>query len=91
MPEREHLADRALRDEPAAGDDRDPVAHLLHLAEQVARHEHGAALGAERADEVAELLDARGVEAVRRLVEDQQRGVLQQRRRETEPLRIPSE
>ena len=59
-------------DEPAVADDRDPVAGLLDLAEDVAREEDRPALGLGLADDLVErLLDER-VEAGRRLVEDQQ-------------------
>ena len=70
----------------AAVDDRDLVAGLLDLVEQVRREEHGAALVDERADEAAHLEDAGRVEAVHRLVEDQQRGVGEQAAGDAEPL-----
>src|SRR5262249_48228364 len=66
--------------------DRDAVAHVLHLAQEVTRHEDRATFGTETADEVADLLDPRGVETVGRLVEDEQRGILEQRGREAEAL-----
>jgi len=55
----------------------------------VARHEDGAALGAERAEQLAHLDDTRGIEAVGRLVEDQQRRIAKQRRGDREPLLHP--
>ena len=57
-------------DEQALADDRDAVAGLLDLAEDVAREEDRPALGLRLADDLVErLLDER-VETRRRLVED---------------------
>ena len=83
---REHVVDAPFEHELAAVDDRDAVAGVLDLGEQVARHEHGAALGAEAAQQLADLADAGRVEPVRRFVEHEQRRVLEQRGREAEPL-----
>ncbi len=59
-------------DEPAVADDRDAIAGLLDLAQDVAREEDRPALGLRLADDLVErLLDER-VEARRRLVEEQQ-------------------
>ena len=55
----------------------------------MARHEDRATLGTERRDEVPQLLHALGVETVGGLVEDEQRRILQQRRRQREPLLHP--
>ena len=85
-PERSSL-DRALADQPAGADDDHPVDGLLHLGEQVAGHQHGPALVVgEVAEEAAQPLDALGVQAVGRLVEDQHRGVAEQRGGQGEPL-----
>ena len=66
-------------DQPALADDRDPVAGLLDLGQDVAREEDRAALGLRLADDLVErLLDER-VEARRRLVEDQQVGPVLER------------
>ena len=62
------------------------VAGLGHLVELVARHEDGAALGGELAEQEPDLTDAGGVEAVGRLVEDEQGGVLEQRGGDAEAL-----
>ena len=51
--------------------------------------EHRALAGSERAQEVAQPAHPFRVEAVRRLVEDQQLGVAEQRRGEPEPLPHP--
>ena len=82
----DQLGDRALRDDAAVVDDRGDVAGLLDLVEQVRGEQHGAALGDELADQVAELEDAGGIEAVDRLVEDQQLGVAEQAAGDAEAL-----
>ncbi len=48
-----------VRHAAAPGEDGDPVAGVLDLGEEVAGHEHRPALVAERAEELADLLDAR--------------------------------
>ena len=59
-------------DQPAVADDRDAIARLLDLGQDVAREEDRPALCLRLADELVErLLDER-IEARRRLVEDQQ-------------------
>jgi signal transduction histidine kinase len=80
------LVDGAVGDEPTASDDTDPIADLLHLAEQVAGQQDGPPSGAEAADQVTHVGEARGVETVGRLVEDQQLGVLEEGGRYAEPL-----
>ncbi len=75
-----------MQDHPALVDDRDLVAGLLDLVEQMGREEHGAALVDERANQVACLEDAGRVEPVHRLVENQQRRVGEQTPRDPEPL-----
>ena len=80
------LGDRALRDDAALVDDRRDVAGLLDLVEQVRGQPDGAALVDERADQSAELEDAGRVEAVDRLVEDEQLGVAQQAAGDAEAL-----
>ena len=57
-----------------------------HLAHQVRGEEHGAALCGELLQQVADPLDPLGVEAVGRLVEDQDLWVGEQRRGDAEPL-----
>ena len=85
-PPRTISSDRALGDDAALVDDRDDVAGLLDLVEQVRGQQHGAALADELADQVAELEDAGRVEPVHRLVEDQQLGVGEQAARDAEAL-----
>ena len=79
---RAQLGDGALADQPAGADDDHPVGGLLHLGEQVAGHQHGAALLVGQVpQEAAQPLDALGVQAVGRLVEHQDGGVAEQRGR----------
>ena len=83
---RDQLRDRPEGDDPSAVDDRRRVARLLDLVEQVRGEEHRPALADQRADHLAELEDAGRVEAVRRLVEDQQLRVGEQAARDAEAL-----
>ena len=85
----EQLVDGPLPHQLSRADDADAVADLLDLGHQVAREEDGAAALAEAPDELAHLGHAGRVEAVRRLVEDQQVRVLDQRGRDAEPLLHP--
>jgi hypothetical protein len=80
------LSDRALDDDPAPVDDRDVVAGLLDLVEHVRGEDDRASLLHEGADESAELQDARGVETVHRLVEDQQQRIGEQAASDPEAL-----
>jgi hypothetical protein len=77
------------RDEPAAADDPDPVAHPLDLGEVVRGEEHGASLGLYLLDDVEELLLHERVEPARRLVEDQQRRPVEHRLDEPDLLLVP--
>jgi hypothetical protein len=67
-------------------DDDDVVDGLRDLREHVARGQDRPLLRGEVAQEVTQPADARGVEAVRRLVEDQQLGIAEQRRRRPQAL-----
>ena len=80
------LGDRPLHDHAAVIDDRDRVADLLDLVEQVRREHDCPALVDEPPNHHPELLDAGRVEAVRRLVEDQQLGVAEEGAGDTQPL-----
>ena len=60
------------REQPAVADDRDRVADLLHLGQDVRAQQHGDAALAELADHRADVADAGRVEPVGGLVEDQQ-------------------
>ena len=69
--------------------DADAVDEMGDLAQDVARHEDGdALLAGQRAQQLADLDDAGGVERVGRLVEDEQLGTVQQRPGEGEPLLV---
>src|SRR4029453_18417607 len=59
-------------------DDHDLVDRLGELGQDVAGHQHGPALVGQAADQFAQPVDALGVEAVGRLVEDQDLGVAEQ-------------
>ena len=80
------LADGTLEDHEAAPDDHQVLGHEGHLREEVARHEHGAALGGEALQEPSHPLDALGVEAVVGLVEEEGVGVAEHRAGQAEPL-----
>ena len=77
---------RALCHELALADDRDAVTDLLDLVEQVAGEHDGPVAAAQAADQRAHLDNALRVEAVGRLVEDHDLGILDQRRRDGEAL-----
>jgi hypothetical protein len=62
---------------------------LLDLRDQVARDEHRDPVAGERLDQAAHLDDARRVQTVSRLVEDQQLGTGEHGRRDAEPLLHP--
>ncbi len=81
----------ALLDEPARVEHADAVAHLPDHAEVVADEEHRRPeLGAQLGDQVEHLgLDGR-VEPGRRLVEDQERGILRERHRDHDALLHPA-
>ena len=88
-PSPRQLVDRALDDDLALVDDRDRVARLLDLVQQVRREHDRASFLDEGADHEPELLHARRVEAVHRLVEDQQLGIGEQRAGDAEALTHP--
>ena len=68
-------------------DDNEVVADTLDLAEEVGRHEdRHAELVADTADEGEHLVATVGVEAVGRLVQDEQAWVVDERLRELDPL-----
>ena len=83
------LVDARVGDQPAAADHDQVVGGERHLAHQMRRDEHGATFCGERPEEVADPVDAFGVEAVHRLVEQQRGGIAEQRRRDSEPLPHP--
>ncbi len=77
----------ALRDEPAPADDDQLGRRQRHLRQQVARHQHGAALAGQALHELPDPDDALRVETVDRLVEEQDAGVAEQGGGDAEPLR----
>ena len=86
---RSEVLARRLLDEASVVDDADAVGQVRDLGEDVARHEHGHALFvSERAQKLAHLDDAGGVEPVGGLVEDQHLGRVQQRARQRQTLLV---
>ena len=77
---------RAGGDDAAVVDDRDPVAQPLDLAQQVRVQEHRRSPLARLADDRPHVVAADRVERGGGLVEDHERGVAQERRREPEAL-----
>ena len=78
-----------LLDQAAPMDDANPVRQQIDLAEDMAGHEDRHALVREVAEQVADLDDPGGIEAVRRLVEDQEFGTVQEGAGESQPLEVP--
>ena len=74
----EQLLLRALRDDPAPADEDQVVGDLLDLVQQVGGEQHGAALRGVLLEQPAHPVDARRVEAVGGLVEDQHARVAEQ-------------
>ena len=89
LPAGRQLGERALHDDAAVIDDRDRVADLLHLVEQVRGEQHRAAFRDEAADHAPELVDAGRVEPVGRLVQDQQLRVGEESARDAQALTHP--
>ncbi len=84
------VAERCGPEEPAGIDGDEEVAHALDLAEQVARDDDGdPELGAGPPDEREHLVAAGRVEAVGRLVEEQQARIVDERLGELDPLLHP--
>src|SRR6476469_6187034 len=79
------LSGRALGDDPPGLDDRDPIAQRLRLVEVVRRQQDGLAQVLQRADRAPGVAPRRRVEAGRRLVEEDQLGVADQREGQVEP------
>src|SRR3954452_16776780 len=82
------LARRPLGQDAAALDDRHAVGERLGLVEVVRRQEHGLAEVAQRADGVPGRPAGRRVEPGRRLVEEHQLGVADERQAEVEPAHL---
>ncbi len=82
----DQLVQRALVDHAPAGDDRDAVAEVLDLVHQVRGQQHGQPVLGQPVHERAHVAHARGVEPGRRLVEQQQPRIAQQRPGDAEAL-----
>src|SRR5439155_9298867 len=82
----DELVDAAGGDEAAVVHDRGVGTDLLELGQDVAGEEDGHALGAEPADELADLAHLLGVEADGGLVEDEELGLVEEGLREGETL-----
>src|SRR6266568_1513439 len=80
------LGDRAGQHDTAAVEQRDPVAHALHLIEMVRRQENRGPVRLEPADHVEEFLRRMRIERGRRLVEDRDARALHQDLGEPEAL-----
>src|SRR6267378_4167130 len=80
------LVERPLRDDAAAIHDRDAVADLLDLAQQMRVEENGRASFAESADDLAHVVPADRIERTGGLVENDQVGRTEERDAEAEPL-----
>ena len=81
-PVADEIADRAglaLGDEAPVDEHDDARRHALDLVQHVRGDEHGAALGAEPADQLDHVAPLHRVEAVERLVEQQQLGRVDER------------
>src|SRR4051794_4844501 len=84
------LARRADGEDPPLLDDRHPVGELLGLVEVVRGQHDRLAQRAQRADRLPRAAPGGGVEAGRRLVEEDQLGVADERQREVEPAQLPA-
>src|SRR5690606_2466246 len=80
------LADPALGKQLAARKNRDVVAHLLDLVQQMARKHHGMPGAAKPGDQLSHLGHARRIEPVRRLVEEYELRFAEQRIGDAEAL-----
>src|SRR5439155_4704832 len=83
---REDLAHAAGGDATTAAQDRDAIAGVLDLREDVTRHEDGSSLVRQLSHQHPHLMDAGRIETVGRFVEDQQLRILEQRRSQRETL-----
>jgi hypothetical protein len=82
----QQLITAALGDDAPRADDHDPVGDGLDLPEQVRGEQHRAAAVGELAQQPAHPAHPLGVQAVGRLVEDQDLGIAEQRVRQPEAL-----
>src|SRR5579875_327892 len=82
----DELVARALGDDRAVGDDHEPVGDRLDLVEQVGGEQHGAPTAGEVTQQSAHPAHPLGIQAVGRLVEDQQLRVAEQGVGDPQPL-----
>src|SRR5438477_2585572 len=73
-------------DDAALVDDRDAIADLFDLGQQMRVEEHRRATCLQRPDDLTHVVAADRVEGARRLVEEDERGVAEERDAEAEPL-----
>ena len=85
-PAASQLVDRPLADDLAMIDDGHGAAGAFHLVEQVRGQHDGASLVDQAADHVPHLVHAGRVQAVHRLIEDEQLRVGQQAGSQAQPL-----
>ena len=83
------LAHVAFGQDAAVVDEEDAARHRLHLVQDVARHEHGAALASEALHEVHHAAPVHGVHPAQRLVEQQHLGVVGEGLRHLDALAHP--
>ena len=76
------LFEGALRDQPPARDDADPIGHALGDVEDVRGHDHGAAGGDVLAQHGLDLPGGAGIEPGEGLVEDDDPGLVHERARQ---------
>ena len=84
------LARWSDREDPAVLDDRDAVGELLRLVEIVRRQQDRLAELAQLAHRLPCAAARLGIEAGRRLVEEDQLGIADQREREVQPAQLPA-
>ena len=73
------FGERAFGDQPARGDDADPVGHPFGDFENMRRHDHGAAGADARLQQSLDVTRRQRVEAGEGFIEDDQAGVVDQR------------
>jgi hypothetical protein len=76
-------------DDATAVDDRDVLADVLHELELMAREENGGTAGRLAAEHLGERAHGEGIESRERLVEHEQLGLVQERRRKLGALLVP--
>ena len=84
-----YLPEASLGQEAPLADDGDPVAELLDLREEVAGEEDREPLAGELAHQRPDVAHAARVQAVRRLVQDEELRFPEERRRYRQPLLHP--